>query len=513
MGLTRRGVRTRQVRAARVTETGVMTSPTPDPHDPRWHVRAPRGWINDPNGIGWWDGRWHVMYQWNPRASVWGDIHWGHASSPDLLRWDHEPTALAPRPGMLDAGGAWSGVAVADAGDVALVYSAVRDTAASAGVAVARRGPDGRWVQPDRLAAPHPALPGVVEVRDPFLLTVDGRRLGIQGAGTPGGGAVLVYDVADLDDWRLLGTLVAAGDVPDGLDAPGQVWECPQLVQVGGVWVLLVSWFERGAGPERLGVTTFTGDLDLAGDVPRFVVASSAPFDRGPDVYAPQACVAPDGRVLVWGWSWEGRGDGPLGRPADEVEAAGWAGLLTFPRELVPGPDGSVGVRPAAELDALRARPLAVARDDAGARLVTDEVAWWARSADGIEVALVDDDGEVVVWAAAAGCDVLVDGSVLEAFEADGRSTTMRVYRRGAHRWRVRSRGGLEVWVLGLPVAGWPRCAVDGGRPRCGRLDAAVGSSGGTGGLAERPKATVLKTVGAVTPHSRVRIPCPPRVV
>ena len=78
-----------------------------DRHAPRWHVRAPHGWLNDPNGVGRWDGRWHVMYQWNPHAPVWGDIHWGHASSPDLLRWDHEPTALAPRPGTLDGGGAW----------------------------------------------------------------------------------------------------------------------------------------------------------------------------------------------------------------------------------------------------------------------------------------------------------------------------------------------------------------------------------------------------------------------
>ncbi|UZN02919.1 glycoside hydrolase family 32 protein [Cellulomonas sp. S1-8] len=432
-----------------------MTSAAPhDPHDPRWHVRAPRGWVNDPNGIGRWDGRWHVMYQWNPHAPVWGDIHWGHVSSTDLLRWEHEPAALTPRPGTIDGGGAWSGVAVHDAGDVALVYSAVRDTVASAGVAVARRGPAGGWVQPDRLAAPPPDLPGVVDVRDPFLLTVDGRRLGIQGAGTPDGGAVLVYDVPDLDDWRLLGTLVAAGDAPDGVAAPGRVWECPQLVQVAGTWVLLVSWFDRGDGPERLGVTAFTGRLDLAGDVPRYVVEASAPFDHGPDVYAPQVHVADDGRVLVWGWSWEGRGDGPLGRLGVEVGAAGWAGVLTFPRELVPGPRGLPVARPAAELAGLRDRPLPVAGDGDRAELVTDEVAWWARSDAGLEVALVDDDvAPVVVWTGRAEAEVLVDGSVLEAFEADRGSTTTRVYRRGGQRWRVRSRGSFEATTLGLPDA------------------------------------------------------------
>lgn len=424
---------------------------TPDAHDPHLHVRAPQGWLNDPNGAGWWDGRWHVMYQWNPHAPVWGGIHWGHASSPDLLRWQHEPTALTPRPGTLDGGGAWSGVAVHDGGDVALVYSAVREEAdtRSAGVAVARRGPDGRWVQPDRLAAPHPDLPGVAEVRDPFLLTVDGRRLGIQGAGTPDGGAVLVYDVADLDDWRLLGTLVAAVDVPAGLDAPGQVWECPQLVQVDGVWVLLVSWFARGEEPERLGVTAYTGRLDDAGDVPRFVVEGSTPLDHGPDLYAPQVVRAPDGRALVWGWCWEGRGRGALGRPAAEVEAAGWAGVLSFPRELVVV-DGRPVTRPAAELAALRDQPLVADRGDEGAVLVTDEPAWWARG-DDVEVALVDGDAApVVVWRGHGPADVLVDGSVLEAFEPGRGSTTLRVYRRGAQRWRVRARGDLDVTTLGL---------------------------------------------------------------
>lgn len=425
---------------------------TPDAHDPRLHVRAPRGWLNDPNGLGWWDGRWHVMYQWNPHAPVWGGIHWGHASSRDLLRWEHEAPALTPRPGSLDGGGAWSGVAVHDGDDVALVYSAVREEAVTrtAGVAVARRGPDGRWVQPDRLAAPHPDLPGVAEVRDPFLVTVDGRRLGIQGAGTPDGGAVLVYDVADLDDWRLLGTLLTAGDMPVDVPAPGQVWECPQLVQVDGTWVLVVSWFERGDEPERLGVTAYTGHLDVAGGVPRFVVTGAAPFDEGPDLYAPQVVRAPDGRALVWGWCWEGRGSDALGRPAQEVEAAGWAGVVSFPRELAVVAGRAV-TRPAAELAALRDRSLPV--DEDSGVLVTDEPAWWARG-DDVEVALVGgDDAPVVVWRGDGPADVLVDGSVLEAFRPGRAGTTLRVYRRGTQRWRVRARG-LDVTTLGLPSGG-----------------------------------------------------------
>ncbi|SFJ67135.1 glycoside hydrolase family 32 protein [Cellulomonas sp. KH9] len=426
-----------------------MEQRTGDLHEPRWHVRAPRGWLNDPNGIGRWDGRWHVMYQWNPDDTVWGSIRWGHASSVDLLRWEHEPVALTPRSGTLDAGGAWSGVAVPDGGDVALVYSAVRDASdtGTAGVAVARRGADGGWVQPDRLAAPHPDLPGVVDVRDPFLLTVAGRRVAVQGAGTPTGGAVLVHDADDLDRWRLLGTLLRAQDVPTGLASPGHVWECPQLVQVGDRWVLLVSWFERGDGPERLGVTAYTGGLDLTGAAPRFVPEVATVVDHGPDLYAPQAYVTEDGRVLLWGWSWESR-DGT--RPADEVAAAGWAGLLTCPRELALTPDGRAVMRPAAELAGLRGAPLDVEQG----LLVTDEPAWRVAASGGLVVSLVDDAGATVdVWQTDGPAEVLVDGSLLEAFEPDRGSTTRRVYRRPGQRWRVAVAGDAAAHVLRVPPA------------------------------------------------------------
>lgn len=427
-----------------------------DRHAPRWHVRAPHGWLNDPNGVGRWGGRWHVMYQWNPHAPVWGDIHWGHASSPDLLRWDHEPTALAPRPGTIDAGGAWSGVAVHDDGDVALLYSAVRDREPSAGVAVARRGPDGTWVQPDRLAAPHPDAPGVVDVRDPFVLTVDGRRLGVQGAGVDGRGAVLVYDVADLDDWRPLGTLLTADEAGDraGAEQPGEVWECPQLVRVGDAWVLLVSWFERAHGPERFGVTAFTGRLDVSGEAPRFVVEHAAPLDAGPDLYAPQAYVADDGRVLVWGWSWEGRGAAHAERPAHEVAAAGWAGVLTCPRELVLTPDGTAVTCPVAELAGLRGGALTLVDGVLG----TDEPAFRVAASGPVVVSLVDGADEVRVWASDGPAEVLVDGSLVEAFEP-ARSTTLRVYPRGAQRWRVRASGDAEAHVLRVP--GEDASAVD----------------------------------------------------
>ena len=55
--------------------------------------------MNDPNGPIWWKGKYHMFYQLNPHAAVWGDMHWGHAVSPDMVHWQHQPVALAPTPG------------------------------------------------------------------------------------------------------------------------------------------------------------------------------------------------------------------------------------------------------------------------------------------------------------------------------------------------------------------------------------------------------------------------------
>ncbi|MEZ5230323.1 MAG: glycoside hydrolase family 32 protein [Acidimicrobiales bacterium] len=197
---------------------------------PHLHTRPSHGWVNDPNGIGRWEGRWHVMYQWNPNAPDHGDIHWGHMSSTDLLSWRDEGVALRPRPGTIDAAGVWSGVAVPEGGGAALVYTAVSADASTARVAVARQESDGDWVQPERTATDHPDHGRWFDVRDPFVVLVGGRRLGIMGAGqfdiTNGHhgsaetrertrtGAVLVYDADDLDDWRLLGTLLTAAELP-----------------------------------------------------------------------------------------------------------------------------------------------------------------------------------------------------------------------------------------------------------------------------------------------------------
>ncbi len=83
-----------------------------DPLRPSYHLLPQHNWMNDPNGPIWWKGNYHLFYQLNPHAAVWGDMHWGHAVSPDMVHWRHEPIALAPTPGGADSEGCFSGSAV-----------------------------------------------------------------------------------------------------------------------------------------------------------------------------------------------------------------------------------------------------------------------------------------------------------------------------------------------------------------------------------------------------------------
>ncbi len=417
---------------------------------PRLHIRPERGWVNDPNGIGHWDGRWHVFYQHNPDAPVHDAICWGHASSADLLTWRDEGVALRPRLGTIDAAGVWSGVATTDDdGAPVLVYTAVPDDAANAGVAVARRRPGGEWARGDRFAAPPLGMDRIRDVRDPFVLRIGGRRYGILGSGrTDGSPLVLIYDATDLDRWQLLGRLLDGADPAVRALAPAGIWECPSLVRLGdgddAPWALIVSRWQSGGDHQLRGVTALVGELDVTGDHPRFVCRSGHPLDDGPDFYAPQAYDAGD-RVLLWGWTWEGRGPG--GRSAADVAASGWAGALTFPRELALR-DGRVTSAPARELVGLRRAECVV--DGPVLRLAVP--AWEVVAEGAVVVSLDGPDGSREVWRAAGDVRVLVDGSVVEAF-AGGAASTLRAYPAPGEIWTVRVDDGVQVsaWELGPP--------------------------------------------------------------
>ena len=91
---------------------------------PLFHVTAPTGWINDPNGFSVYDGKIHLFYQYNPYQREWGPMHWGHSVTDDMVRWEQLPAAIAPDQ-EYDKAGCFSGSAIEADGKHVLVYTGV----------------------------------------------------------------------------------------------------------------------------------------------------------------------------------------------------------------------------------------------------------------------------------------------------------------------------------------------------------------------------------------------------
>ncbi len=404
-------------------------APTTDLTFPRLHGRPRHGWLNDPNGLCRIDGRYHVFFQHNPEAPVHDRIAWGHASSDDLLRWREEPVALTPRPGGPDAYGCWTGCVVDDAGVPTAVYSAVRAGADDAQVVTATSDRTlRRWDQGAHGLVARPDDPAISDVRDPFVFTVGGHRYAVQGAGrstVDGRPQLLLHGCDDLSRWTPLGALLTADDPVAAEVADANIWECPNLFALDGRWVLVLSlWRAIGDGVGELaGVRYLVGDLAQEGVGLRFVPASGGVLDDGPAYYAPQVLVD-DGRVLLWGWTWE------LDRTAEQVQAAGWAGALTFPRELAVVA-GALVARPAAELTGLRTGPLDPTRpiSEPSFELLADGPVGLSLRVAGVDTIVVDP-----AFFGGGPARILVDGSVVEAYGAT-RTFTTRAYPTSGSVW------------------------------------------------------------------------------
>jgi beta-fructofuranosidase len=401
-----------------------------DPAFPTLHIRPPHGWLNDPNGLCRIDGRYHVFFQYNPDAPFHDAMHWGHVSSADLLHWQQHPIALTPRHGLIDAAGCWSGCVVDDDGVPTAVYTANPDHARNAAVAVARSDRSLiHWEQDESPVRGISTTPGIQEVRDPFVFVHDGRRYAVQGSGQPSGRPrLLFYGCDNLTRWTELGDLLTIDDPIAANVAAANIWECPNLVQVDDQWVLLVSlWHGADSVTQLGGVRYLLGDLIAQGQGWVFKATSGGVVDDGPAFYAPQVLAEPD-RSLLWGWAWE------LGRSDQQIAEAGWAGVLTFPRELYLR-DGVLGLRPAAELEGLRLgdlgwRPGTPFQADAFELVASGPVA----------LRLVDDHGDMPVSVTegtpADPARVFVDGSIVETFHG-GASHTTRAYPTADSSWVV----------------------------------------------------------------------------
>lgn len=312
-------------------------------HRPHYHLTAPTNWINDPNGICFHGGRWHVHYQYNPNGAKWGDIHWGHASSADLVHWRDEPIALAPSPGP-DAEGCFSGSYALVDGTPTLYYTGY--TAERQVQCVATSRDLVHWTKhPERTIVEPP--PGVEpqDFRDPYVFRDAVGWVMVVGASLDHErGQALLYRSDDGLQWQYRGPLFTADELRLGV-----MWECPNLFPVGDRWVLVVShWL-------GLGVRAFVGDFRDD----RFEPRAEQMLDVDAGAFAHLATQAPDGRTLQWAWINEQR-------EQRLIDADGWAGALTVPRELGVDDRDRLTSKPVAELTALREAPADVQAAEPG---------------------------------------------------------------------------------------------------------------------------------------------------
>lgn len=277
--------------------TRVSTAPL-DLHRPVAHLRPPRNWINDPNGLVFHDGHYHVFYQYNPYGTRHANMHWGHFRSRDLISWEPLPIALTPAPGGVDADGCFSGNAVSDGDRLVAFYSAYRRDRWDQLVTTATSHDGGLTFTPRReLLIPEPP-DGTTMYRDPYVWQDGDRWRMLVGATlTDGRAAVLLYDSPDLETWTYRGPFCAGAPEPVGMGTgllTGEGWECPQYLpaaDASGRGVLIISAWDDHDGPRA--VVALSGED--CGDT--FEAGPPLLLDHGPDCYAPALLRAPGGMV------------------------------------------------------------------------------------------------------------------------------------------------------------------------------------------------------------------------
>ena len=303
-----------------------------DPLRPQFHLLPAKNWMNDPNGPIHWNGQYHMFFQYNPNASVWGDMHWAHAVSPDMIHWKHLPVGLAPTPGWDDADGCFTGSAVNDNGTATILYTGVKACAPE--YATLRDGahnfretqclatsndPQLRtWAKFSTPVLQPPADPLLTGFRDPFVWSdPDGWwYMGVASGQRKLGGRVLLYRSKNLRQWEYLHPLAAGKWTERENKNPvesGEMWECPDFFALGKKFVLLYATAGK--------VIWETGELDRK--EMRFHSERSGLLDHG----AYYAQKTQSGEPILWGWI-------PETRPEAEFRAAGWAGCMALPRSL-----------------------------------------------------------------------------------------------------------------------------------------------------------------------------------
>lgn len=301
-------------------------------HRPQFHFSPEAKWMNDPNGMVYHNGVYHMFYQHYPDSTVWGPMHWAHATTKDLVHWKHQPIALYPD----SLGYIFSGSAVVDTknttgfgknGKVPLVAIFTHHDPKGESQkrldyqnqSLAYSLDEGKtWTKYEG----NPVLknPGIVDFRDPKVMWYEKEQKWIMTLATKD--RITFFSSPDLKNWK------KESEFGESIGAHGGVWECPDLfpLHLDGktAWVLLVSI--NPGGPNKGSATQyFVGDFDGSKFIPyntemRWV-------DWGTDNYAGVTWSNTGERKIFLGWmsNWQ---------YAQDVPTVSWRSAMTLPREL-----------------------------------------------------------------------------------------------------------------------------------------------------------------------------------
>lgn len=290
---------------------------------PIYHFSPYTGWTNDPNGMVYHNGEYHLFYQHNPYGSMWANMHWGHATSKDLVNWEHQPEALAPD----YLGSIFSGSAVIDKDNTAgfgkdaliAVYTSAGERQTQS---IAYSLDNGKTFTKYE-NNPVLADPDIIDFRDPKVFWHTAGKQWIMSLATTQ--TITFYGSKNLKQWERL------SEFGEGIGNHNGVWECPDLFPLTTPdgktkWVLLVSI--NPGGPNGGSATQyFIGDFDG-----KTFTADPLPYplwvDYGRDNYAGVTWDnAPGGRRVFIGWmsNWD---------YANQVPTTNFRNAMTLPREL-----------------------------------------------------------------------------------------------------------------------------------------------------------------------------------
>jgi fructan beta-fructosidase len=301
-----------------------------EPNRPQFHYTPQKNWLNDPNGLVFHDGKWHLFHQYNPEGIESANKSWAHGVSRDLVHWEHLPLAIRYGDGIE----IWSGGAVVDA-DNTSGFGTKDNPPLVAFYTGAGHGKQAQYLaySTDRgltwtKFAENPVIDeSLREFRDPKVFWHAPSKRWVMAVALSDQRKVRFYGSGDLKTWKQLSEFGGQGSVEG-------IWECPDLVPLTSGnkthWVLIVS--VGGGGPTKVGtaVQYFVGDFDGTTFHNANDKGTKLWADYGPDFYAPQTwsdVPKADGRTVWIGWM-------STPRYAGDEPTKPWRGALTLPREL-----------------------------------------------------------------------------------------------------------------------------------------------------------------------------------